>query len=738
MTTRALTLSGLRRKRFPIHMQLDTADCGPTCLRIIAEHHGKAYTLQSLRERSFAGRDGTSILGLSEAAEQIGLRTLSVRIPYEKFGEMPLPCIAHWRQKHFVVVHKLMGDKVYVADPAHGLITYSADEFAEGWISSDHDEGVLLLLEPTAEFFRGEDQPRAFGNSLRFLYGYLLSHRRDLINLLWLTLLGSVAQMVFPFLTQLLVDVGIRSRDFGIIYLLLLAQLLLYLGSTMGELIQGRILLRVGTRINISIISDFLAKLMRLPISFFDSRIIGDILQRINDHYRIETFLTTTALSVLEAVITLTAFSMVLALYNAQVFVIFLVASILYAAWILLFMRKRKELDYKRFSQLTNNQNSLIQIVHGMQEIKLNSCERRKRWEWQQIQEKLYTVNLAGLLLEQRQHVGASAINGLKNVAITLFTVQQVVQGHMTLGMLMSVQFMIGRMNGPIEQLLNFVHSGQDAKISLERLAEIHGRRDEEDLPRAKPAASPDGQALNLCGVTFQYMGPHSPCVLSNVALHIPPGKVTAIVGVSGSGKTTLIKLLLKFYQPAQGAIRLGDMDLADIDSRAWRQKCGVVMQDSYIFTDTIAANIALAEDTIDEDKLRRAAHIAHIADFIEALPLGYSTKIGTDGYGLSQGQQQRILIARAVYKNPPYLFFDEATNALDASTEKIIVKNLEAFFKGKTVIVIAHRLSTVRRAAQIVVLDAGRIVEQGTHQELTTRRGAYYHLVKDQLELGL
>jgi ATP-binding cassette subfamily B protein len=723
--------------QFPFYKQLDAMDCGPTCLRMVAQYHGKSYSLQTLREKSYVTREGVSLLGMNEAAETIGMRTLSVRIPYEKLDHMPLPCIAHWRNNHFVVIHKLKKNKVHVADPAHGLLTYSKEEFLKGWQKKEKgDEGILLLLEPTPQFYLKQDESRQNIISIEFLLAYLLQHRRALAYIVFLMGLGIALQFALPFLTQAVVDLGIANQNLNFVYAVLVAQFMLFVGQTVSDFMRSRLLLRVSTRINISIISDFLVKLMKLPLSFFDTKVIGDLLQRINDHYRIETFITTTTLGMLFSAVTFLAFGVALLWQSGPIFLVFLAGSLLYITWISFFMKRRRELDFKRFEQLSDNQSTLIQLIRGMPEIKLNNAEKQKQGEWQQIQETLFKVNIDSMILGQYQQGGGEFINQLKNIVIAFLAARSVILGEITLGNMMAIQLIVGQLNGPVTQLLGFVRAAQDARISLERLSEIHDK-DDEDRDGAGITRLPPDNHLHIRNLSFQYEGPHSPYVFKNLSLHIPAGKVTAVVGPSGSGKTTLLKLLLKFYQPAAGEIRLGDSILSDLDSKVWRQQCGVVMQDGYIFSDTIERNIALSDDEADYHKLCYATQVANISEFIESLPLGYETKIGQDGHGLSQGQQQRILIARAVYKNPAYLMLDEATNALDASNERSIMEHLESFFEGKTVIVIAHRLSTVKKADQIVVMDKGCIVEMGSHAELIALKGAYYHLVKDQLELG-
>jgi len=726
--------------RFPFVKQLDAMDCGPTSLCMIAKHYGKTYTQQTLRDRSFITREGVSMLGTSDAAESIGMRTMGVRLTFEKLAEEAvLPCIAHWKQNHFIVVYKIKNNTIYVADPAHGLVKYTKEEFLAGWASTrkdDEDQGLCLLMEPTPDFYKAKDE-NLNKSSFKFLFSYLRPYKKFLVQLMLGMGLGSMLQLIFPFLTQAIVDFGINNQDIDFITLILVAQLALFVGRSSVDFIRSWILLHVSTRINISLISDFLIKLMKLPIGFFDTKMIGDIMQRIGDHRRIESFLTSSTLNILFSMFNLVIFGIVLAIYDMRIFLIFIIGSVLYVIWIYLFMKKRRELDFKRFAQLSDNQSNLFQIITGMQEIKLNNCEKQKRWEWERIQAKLFRVNIKSLSLSQYQQIGSVFINQTKNIFITFYAAKGVITGDMTLGMMLAVQYIIGQLNSPIEQLISFMHTTQDAKISLERLGEIHEKKDEEDPDEEKVAILPTTRNINVSDVSFQYEGPHSEFVLKDVYLQIPERKVTAIVGVSGSGKTTLVKLLLGFYPPTKGEIKIGDINISNISNRLWRQKVGAVMQDGYIFSDTIAKNIAVRDEVIDKEQLLNSARIANIQEFVDSLPLGYNTKIGQEGHGLSQGQKQRILIARAAYTNPDYLFFDEATNALDANNERTIMENLEIFFKGRTVVVVAHRLSTVKNADQIVVLEKGKIVEKGTHRELTKLRGAYYNLVKNQLELG-
>ncbi len=738
-------------KKFPHYKQLDSMDCGPTCLRMVAKYFGKNYSLQYLRSRSYITREGVSMLGISEAAENIGFRTKGYRLTWEELrDEVPLPCIVHWKQRHFVVVYAIKKNRshyfssekksqkevtIYIADPARGLLSYKKDEFLNCWLTTK-TEGTVLLLEPTPDFYKHEDEEK---EKLKFVYllHYLRPYRKYIVQLGLGMLTGSIISLIFPFLTQAVVDYGIGNSDLTFIVMVLVAQMVLTFGQTANGLIRSWIMLHITTRISISLITDFLIKLMKLPIAFFDIKMVGDIMQRIQDHSRIQSFLTQSLIDIVFAVITLAIYIFVMATYHIGILGIFILGSFIYIGWVLLFLKRRREIDYKRFQQASANSNSIVQLVNGMQEIKLNACEKQKRWEWESIQARLYRVSIKGLALNQNQQLGATFINQAKDLFISFLSAKAVITGDMTLGMMMAVQYIIGQLNAPIQQFISFTQQAQDAKISLERLGEIHNREDEEKPEDGKIREIPPDADIELKNVMFQYEGPHSEKVLKKINLIIPANKVTAVVGISGSGKTTLIKLLLGFYEPVKGKITLNGTDLKRYSESNWRKRCGVVMQEGYIFSDNIASNIGVMDDTPDLDKIEQAVSVANISDFINTLPLRYNTKIGSQGHGLSTGQKQRLLIARAVYKNPDYIFFDEATNALDAKNERKIMENLDRFFKGRTVVVVAHRLSTVKKADQIVVLDKGEIVEQGTHNELVDKKGTYFNLVKDQLELG-
>ena len=725
-------------KSFPFYKQPDSKDCGPTCLQIVSKHYGKLISLQEIRELSETTRIGSNLLKLSDAAEAIGFRSLGVKINYHQLKESPLPCIVHWNKNHFVVVYAIKKDVVYISDPSYGLITYTAKEFLERWIgnnaSEETKEGIAMLLEVTPKFKKLEWE-NTDKRSLKFLFQYLFKYKGLLVQLCIGLLVGSLLQLIFPFLTQSIVDVGIQNQDINFIYIVLMAQLMLFIGRMSVEIFRGWILLHLSTRINISLVSDFFIKLMNLPIAYFDTRMTGDIMQRINDHNRIESLLTGSTLNTLFSFFNLLVFGAVLLYYSPTIFFIFALGSSLYVLWILYFLKKRKELDYKRFSQLSQEQSTVIELINGMQEIKMHNAEKQRRWKWEFVQARLFKVSIKSLALEQTQSVGSSVINELKNIIITFTSAMLVIEGNITLGIMLSIQYIIGQLNSPISQMVGFIRSYQDARISMERLAEIHDKEDEEGREKQLVNKIDPDQDIHFKKVSFRYLGSDED-VIKALSMNIPANKVTAIVGASGSGKTTLMKLLLKFYEPEKGNILLGEQYLNGISHKTWRSHCGVVMQEGYVFNDTIAYNIAIGEESIDRERLIKSAKIANIYDFVQSLPLGFNTKIGNEGSGISTGQKQRLFIARAVYKNPDILCFDEATSSLDAKNERIIMENLNKFFKNRTVVIIAHRLSTVKNADKIVVMDDGRIKESGTHHELLELRGAYYNLVKNQLSL--
>ena len=731
---------------FPHYLQLDAMDCGPSCLRMVAKYYGKTYSVQTLREQCFITREGVSLLGVSDAAENIGFRTIGVKTSFENLmKDANLPCILHWNQNHFVVCYKIKehhnGDvKIYIADPASQKLVYRKEEFLKCWLQrkdNQRDTGIALLLEPGPEFGLQEDEQRSSRRDLLFFLRYLLPYKSQFLQLFAGMMIGSGLQLIFPFLTQSMVDIGIRDSNLSFITLVLIAQLCLFVSQLAVEFIRSWIMLHINTRIDISLISDFLMKLTKLPLRYFDTKMTGDIMQRIGDHGRIKGFLMGQSFNIVFSIGNFIVFATILAYYNWQILTISLIGNTLYVLWVLSFMRYRRMLDTKRFNQSANEQSKLIQLIQGMQEIKLNNCEKQKRWEWERIQVKLFKISMDGLRIGQIQQTGSVFFNQATSILISFLAAKSVVDGQMTLGMMMSLTYIIGQVSAPISSFIGYAQSYQDAKISLERLNEVHRRRDEEYGINSKLNRLPEVKDITLEDVTFSYSGADRDYAVENVNLRIPGQKVTAIVGTSGSGKTTLVKLLLGFYKPLKGIIKVGETPLDMINPHLWRSKTGAVMQESYIFSDTIARNIGVSTDEVNLDKLRHAVTVANIREFIHTLPMGYDTKIGMEGSGVSQGQRQRILIARAVYKDPEYIFLDEATNSLDANNEKVIMDNLNEFYKGKTVLIVAHRLSTVKNADNIIVMEKGKIIEQGTHQQLTELRGAYYTLVKNQLELG-
>lgn len=734
----------INKKEFPFYKQHDIADCGPTCLRILAKYYGKIYSAEYLRELSNITTEGVSISGITEAAEKIGFATHVASISYETLeNQAPLPCIIHWRQRHFLIVYKIEKDRVYVADPAYGNMVYKKEKFLEGWQNTKYldtaNEGIIILIEPTPEFQELEEEKK-IKKGFFSLTNYIKPYKKYALQIIVGLTIVSIIQLILPFLTQSIVDKGINYRDINFVVLILIAQITLFFSQSFVSFIQSWLLLYIGSRINLTIASEFLIKLMKLPISYFDSKREGDILQRLQDSDRLERFLTTSPTTFF-SFINMLIFMGILMYYNIVIFAIFLIGAILYILWVLFFMKKRAELEYRRFDESSGNSSSLLQIIRGIREIKINSSEKRRRWGWEETRIKLYKISIESLKLAQLQSIGANSINEIKNILISFTAAYAVIKGDMTLGMMLAVQYIIGQLNNPLISLVQFFRDAQDAKISLERINEIKEIKDEYETQNINHGI-PSNHAIELSGLSFQYGGRGSKLILDDINLHIPQGKVTAIVGESGSGKTTLLKLLLKLYKPTKGKINVGNVDLNNIDSREWRSTCGVVMQDGYIFTDTIARNITESQSDLflDKGKLMDSVKIANIEEMIEDFPNGYNTRIGpsgTSGVNLSGGQIQRTLIARVVYKNPQYLFFDEATSALDANNEKIIMGNLNNFFSGKTVIVIAHRLSTVKNADNIIVMEKGRIIEQGSHSELIKLKRAYFRLVENQLELS-
>jgi len=732
---------------FPHYHQQESADCGPACLRMIAKYYGRQYSLEMLRSHSFISREGVSMLGISDAAEYLGMHTLGVKVSFEQLAnEAILPCILHWNQNHFVVCYgirrKRFSDdyKIYIADPASQKLCYNKEEFCKCWLSTKvagKDCGTALLLEPGVNFGQVDDEFKAREKSFTSFIRYLLPYKKLFFQLLLGMVLGSLLQLIFPFLTQAMVDVGIGNRDLGIITLILIAQLILFFSQLTVGYIRSWILLHINSRIDISLISDFLQKLTSMPLHFFDSKNTGDIMQRIGDHGRIKSFLMGNSFSIMFSLVNFIVFIFILAYFDTRILLIFSVGNSLYVAWILFFMRFRRELDAKRFNLSSTEQSRIIQLIQGMQDIKLNNCEKQKRWEWERIQVRLFNVSVKGLTIGQIQQSGSTFFTQATNIIISFIAARAVVEGNMTLGMMMSLTYIIGQVSAPIGDFIGFAHALQDARISMERLNDIHAQEDEEYDIGKKLSLLPENGTITVRDLTYSYSGAERDYAIKNLSLDIPEGKVTAIVGESGSGKTTLIKLLQGFYKPNSGTIKVGGIGLDCINPHLWRKSTGSVMQESYIFSDTIAKNIALSTDEVDVKRLYDSALLANADKFISALPLGYNTRIGMEGSGVSQGQRQRLLIARAIYKNPKYLFFDEATNSLDATNERIIMENLQKIFLNRTVVIAAHRLSTVMNADNIVVMKKGEIVEQGTHSELVALRGHYYTLVKNQLELG-
>lgn len=731
-------------KKFPLVLQHDTMQCGVACLSMICKYFGRNYSMEYLSNLCNVTLEGVSLLSISESASTIGLHSECARVGINVFQKAPLPCILHWNQEHFVVLYKIKGDRYYIADPGKGLIIYNKQDFIDHWISTrsnNEDKGVAMFLETTPQFYSLKpnmlDYESSNKRSFSFLFGYIKKYSKYFVLLFLGLIVGCLIQLILPFLTQSIVDVGIAYKDLNFIWLILIGQLILTISNTSIDFMRRWLLMHISLRINISLVSDFFIKLLNLPMAFFEAKQRGDILQRMSDHSRINNFLTNQILSVSFAAVSFVIFSLVLFYYNQLIFSVFLLGSTIYGLWISLFLKKRKIIDYDYFEQEAINNDKTYELISSMQEIKLQNCEQRQRWLWEDTQVDLFNIQIKSLKLKQVQEAGCILINETKNLILTIISASAVINGDITLGMMLAIQYIIGQLNSPVDILMDFIYALQDVKISLERINEIHIVKNEDDIVKPSLAVVDFKKGISFKNVMFKYNPHSSHKILDNINIVIPKGKVTAIVGASGSGKTTLIKLLLGFYPALEGRIDIDDYNINDLGKRCWRKKCGVAMQNGAIFSESIARNIAVGDGDIDMDRLLKAARLACVHEFVMNLPLKYNTRIGSDGIELSQGQKQRILIARVIYKDPDFIVLDEATNSLDANNENLIFNNLKEFYKGKTVVKVAHRLSTVKNADQIIVLDHGMVVEMGSHNELISLHGVYYNLVKNQLELG-
>lgn len=725
-------------KKFPNYKQLDQMDCGATCLRIIFKYYGKSVSIHKIRKLCQTTKNGVNLLGISEAAEKLGFRTYGVRLSLERLRDVELPCVLHWNQNHFVVLYKIAKGKYYISDPSSGLMVLDEKEFSKNWFSTKElYAGLLLLLNPGPDFYQIDDDEAKQSLSWKKIFTYFYKYRRLFLQLIFGMLLGTMLSLITPFLTQSVVDIGISTKNISFINLILIAQLMLFVGGTAVAFIRSWIMLHISTRVNISLLTDLLIKMMKLPMSFFDLKTHGDIMQRMSDQQRIETFLTGSTLNTLFSIVNMLIFGTLLIIYDQTIFMVFFISTILYTLWILIFMKYRRELDHKRFKISSENQTYMVEMIQSIKDIKLNNAQRQKRWGWEALQAKLFKFKVESLALSQYQSVGSLAINQAKSIIISYISAKAVIDGEITLGGMMAIQYIVGMVSNPVESILSFMQSYQDAKISLERLNEIYETEEEENVQKDYLTQLPEIKSIEFRNVTFRYFGAGNEPVFDKINLSFPEGKTTAIVGTSGSGKTTILKLLLRYYEPEAGEVLVGGKRLDQIDFGLWRDSCGAVLQDNFVYADTIERNIAITDEFSNKELLDSAIYISNLEEYIAEEPFGISTKIGTAGKGISQGQRQRLMIARAVYKNPSYIFLDEATNSLDANNEKQIVERLDRFFNKRTVIVVAHRLSTVKNADNIIVLEKGKIVEQGTHHELTTLKGHYYELVKNQLELG-
>lgn len=724
-------------KRFPVEYQMDSQDCGPASLKIIAKHFGKFYSLQMLRDRCGITKEGVSLLDLSTGAESIGLRSLAIKCTIDDVvNSIPFPAIIFWKDSHFVVVYGADKKYIWVSDPAKGRIKYTHEEFRKGWYQKDENQGILLAVEPMADFKDSKAEKEQRKNSFSTILKYFFPYKRNFTLILIIMLVVTLLQGVLPFISKAVIDVGIKTSDVNFINMVLIGNIAILLSVMIFNVLRDWVLMHITSRVNIALISDYLIKLMKLPVTFFENKLLGDILQRAQDHERIRNFVMNNSLALIFSTLTFVIFAVILLVYNAIIFYIFLAGSILYVLWVLLFLSIRKKLDWEYFELISKNQSYWVETVSAIQDIKIYNYEKYRRWKWEEIQARLYHVNKRVLTVTNVQNLGAQFIESIKNMAIVFFCAMAVIKGEITFGVMISTQFIIGMLNGPLIQFINFVVSGQYAKISFLRINEIRQLEDEDELLTigTNTTIVPEDKSITLENVHFQYTV-NSPLVLRNVYLRIPENKITAIVGGSGSGKSTLLKLLVRLYKPTYGDIKIGGMNVNLINLRQWREMCGVVMQDGKTFNDTIINNIVLDDEHIDYEKLREVCRLAQIETEINEMPKGFETMIGENGRGLSGGQKQRLLIARALYRDPQLLFLDEATNSLDVINERKIVDALNGAFKDRTVIVVAHRLSTIRNADQIVVLDKGFIVEIGNHESLMEKKGHYHALVSSQMQ---
>jgi ATP-binding cassette, subfamily B, bacterial len=723
--------------RFPKEHQLDKMDCGPTCLKIVSKYYGRYYSLALLRDLCGTTREGVSISNITNGAERIGLKTRVVKCSVKQLSEeVPLPCIVHWKSHHFVVVYKIKKNRIYISDPASGLVSYPLKEFTRSWLQRNSKKGVVIGLQPEADFHELDLEDHVQNQkSYRSVLGYFRPYRKNILTLVLIMLFATALQASLPFITRAIIDVGVHTSDVDFINIMLIAHAVILISITFSNAVRDWITMHLTARINISLISDYLVKLMKMPITFFENKLIGDILQRAQDHQRIRDFIMGSSLNLVFSSITFLVFSIILFIFDRTIFWCFTGGSMIYLGWVLGFLEVRKRLDTNYFGLMAKDQSYWVETISSMQDIKVNNYEQNKRWKWENLQAKLYKVNVKLLSVTNFQTQGAQLIDGMKNLLITVICAKSVISGEMTFGIMVSTLIIIGMLNGPLHQFIQFAISAQVARISLKRINEIHALPDEENHIDVYQAEIPRGRDIRADRLTFQYV-PKSPFVIQNVSFIIPTGKITAIVGDSGSGKTTLLKIILRLYEPTYGNLHIGNLNLGNVSLKKWRKMCGVVLQDGKIFNDTVLNNIVLGAEEIDHDLLERAVSLANINHEIESMPKGYSTKLGEQGRGMSGGQKQRILIARALYKNPEFLFLDEATNALDTINEKKIVDALEEAFIGRTVVIIAHRLSTIRKADQIIVMKNGRISEIGSHESLIEKRGHYYDLVSTQAAL--
>ncbi|MEE1298103.1 MAG: peptidase domain-containing ABC transporter [Muribaculaceae bacterium] len=715
--------------------QLEHSDCGITCIRIIAYFYGVDIPLKFLRSICDISRVGISIRDILSATKKIGFEANAVKVSAEDILKMPLPAILYWENKHYIVLYKIKNNKFYIADPGRGKLILDNEEFLNSWLYGN-SMGLAIVLAPKEEFYNIDFGIKDSSESGLFKLAKksISKHLKRFIAVIVLSIVVMLADMITPLIFQSTIDEGIEGKDINLVWVLCLSQFLIFIGYSLSDNVINIILTKTGLKVSIDMMNEYLSKLISFPISFFDRKVNSDFIQKIEDQNRIKNFLIDFPSSAFLTGINIVVFSAMLIYYNYIIFLILLAATFLGFLWTKTFLQKRENIDYSYFYYSSNNRNNIYELINGMQEIKINNAHNIRIAKWKETQLKINELSFKTVLLKMLVNGGNSVLSRIKDIIITGACATLVIKGNMSVGEMMTISYITGRLSSPFSYILNSLNTMQDATMSYERIDEIINKPLDN---KSKYKEHDNIQSIIFSNVSFKYPGSYSPYVLKDINITIPQGKVTAIVGCSGSGKSTLLKLMLGFYIPQKGDIYAGKYNMSDIDTDNWISRCGVVMQNGFIFSGTILENIALSDSKPDINRVKYVTNLACINEFIDTLPMGYHTKIGVTGVELSGGQKQRILIARAVYKNPSFIFLDEATNALDAKNERVIVENLNEFYKGRTVVIVAHRLSTVKNADNIIVLEGGRVAETGNHESLIAQRGAYFNLVRNQLELG-